>query len=237
MRRRLFGTGVILLGLSALAMAQAQTPPEPPPEPARLLDGSIPGMTPFATAGGNVVLSVAVLPDGHVGTIDVLRTTPPYTDALVESVRAWRFSPALDSKRRPIDAHVLVSSVIRPPDLYSQTVGTPPKDLRTTDTRVPFPAQSSTPPYPVNAHAGGSVLVESRIDKSGHVVGVTTVKALEPFNVAALDAARSATFRPAEGPDVPPVTYAYQLFVFRAPVVGAGSPGTGGFNPTFQPAK
>src|ERR1043166_3537923 len=104
MRRRLFGTGVILLGLSALAMAQAQTPPETPPEPARLLDGSVPAMPPSAPAGGNVVVSVAVLPDGHVGTIDVLRTTPPYTDALVESVRAWRFSPALDSKRRPIDA-------------------------------------------------------------------------------------------------------------------------------------
>src|SRR5262249_919301 len=153
-----------------------------PPEPARLVDGSLPGMTPFATAGGNVVLSVAVSSAGRVGAIDVLRTTPPFTQALVESVRAWRFSPALDSRGRPPDGHVLVSSVIRPPDLSSQAVGPPPKDVAAPDARVPFPAQFSTPGYPVNAHAGGSVLVESRIDKSGHVISARTVKSLPPFD-------------------------------------------------------
>ena len=233
-------TGAIVLALTTLSFAQAPASApggDVPPEPARLLDGSVPGITPFATAGGNVVLSVAVSPAGRVGAIDILRTTPPFTDALVESVRAWRFSSALDNKGRPVDSHVLVSSLIRPPDLYSQAVGTLPKDVRTSDTRVPFPAQMTTPRYPVNANAGGSVLVEARIDKSGHVVSTNTIKSLPPFDSSALDSVRSMTFRPAEGKDDPPTTYAYLLFVFRAPVVGAGSPGTGGLNPTFQPVK
>ena len=194
-------------------------------------------MTPFVTSGGNVVLSVAVSAAGRVTAVEVLRTTPPFTDPLVESVKAWRFSPALDGKGRPIDGHVLVASVILPPDLFSQTVGTPPQDLRTSDTRVPFPAQSSTPGYPINAHSGGVVLVESRVDKSGHVVGATPIKSLEPFTIPALAAARGTTFRPTDGQDVPPIVNVYLLYVFRAPVVGAGTPGTGGLNPTFQPVK
>src|SRR4029077_8702551 len=110
--------------------------------------------------GASVLWSVAVSASGAVTAMEVLRTTPPYTDPLVASVRAWRFSPALDGKGRPIDSRVMVSSVIRPPDLYSNAVGTLPKDVKTSDTRVPFPAQTSTPVYPVNANGGGSVLVE-----------------------------------------------------------------------------
>ena len=83
----------------------------------------------------------------------------------------------------------------------------------------------------------GKRMVESRIDKSGRVLTSTLVKSQPPFDASALDTLRTWTFRPAEGPDVPATTYAYLLFVFRAPGVGAGSPGVGGLNPTFQPAK
>ncbi len=216
--------GVIVLALNALTLA-AQTE-DRPPEPARLLDGSVPGMTPFTTAGGNVVLTVAVSSSGQVGGVEVLRTTPPFTEPLVDAVRAWRFSPALDGKQRPIDSQVLVASLIRPPDLYLQAVGTPPKDVRAADPRVAFPTLMPTPRYAIDAHAGGTVLVEVGVDRSGHVAAAAAVKSCPPFDTIALDSARSWTFRPAEGPDLPPMTFAYLLFVFRAPVVGAGSPGS-----------
>jgi TonB family protein len=178
-------------------------------------------MPPLAASGGSVVLSVAVSASGSVGGIDVLRSTPPFTDAAVSAVRTWRFSPARDSARKPMDTRVLVDAVVGAPSLNVPTVGTPPKDVAPADTRVPFPAQASAPSYPVNARSEGTVLVEARIDPAGHVVGATAVRSSPPFDSAAIAAARSWVFRPAQGAAAPPSTYAYMLFVFRQPVMGA----------------
>jgi len=177
-------------------------------------------MPPLATGGGDVMLSVAVSSAGAVGAIDVLRSTPPFTDTVVGAVRTWKFSPALDPGRKPMDTRVLVDAVIGAPSLNVPTVGTPPKDVSPADTRVPFPAATSAPVYPVNARSEGTVLVETRVDPSGQVVGVTAVRSAPPFDTAAMDAARAWKFRPAEGPAAPPSTYAYLLFVFRQPIVG-----------------
>ena len=190
-------------------------------EPARFIDGSIPRMPPLASSGGDVMLSVAVSFSGAVGAIDVLRSTPPFTDPVVAAVRTWHFAPALDSARKPMDTRVLVDAVVGAPTLNGPTVGTPPKDVSTSDTRVPFPAQVSAPAFPVNARSEGTVLVETRVDVTGHVVGVTAVRSSPPFDDSAMDAARSWTFRPAQGAAAPPSTFAYVLFVFRQPVMGA----------------
>jgi TonB family protein len=208
-------TCAIVLASAAMAFAQADI------EPARFVNGSIPRMPPLATSGGDVMLSVAVSSAGAVGAIDVLRSTPPFTDAVVGAVRTWRFSPALDPDRKPMDTRVLVDAVIGAPSLNVPTVGTPPKDVSAPDSRVPFPATASAPAYPVNARSDGAVLVETRVDPSGQVVGVTAVRSAPPFDTPAMDAARAWTFRPAQGPAAPPSTYAYLLFVFRQPVVGA----------------
>ena len=208
---------VAVLGVltPAVALAQADI------EPARFIDGSIPQMPPLAASGGDVMLSVAVSASGTVGAVDVLRSTPPFTDAVTAAVRTWRFSPALDGKRIPMDARVLVDVVVGAPSLNVPTVGTPPRDAAAPDTRVPFPAQVSAPPYPVNARSEGTALVETRVDPTGHVVGVTSLRSSPPFDVVAMDAARTWTFRPAQGAAAPPSTYAYLIFVFRQPVMGA----------------
>ena len=211
----------ILWASVAPALAQADV------EPARFIDGSIPRMPPLAAAGGDVALSIAVSSTGAVSAIDILRTTPPFTDALVQAVRSWRFTPALDSRRKPVDSHVLVDAVVGSPGGYAPTVGTPPKDVSTSDMRVPFPAQTYGPAYPVNARSEGTVLVEARVDSTGHAVAVTAVRSAPPFDSPALDAVRSWTFRPAQGADAPPSTYAYILFVFRQTVYAAPAPANG----------
>jgi len=176
-----------------------------------------------------VIVSAAVSETGTVTGVDVLRSTPPFTDAVVRAVRTWQFSAALDSDRKPMIGHVLIQAIARPPSLNSPTIGTPPKDVAAADTRVPYPAQTQTPLYPVNARAEGTVLVETRVDSRGRVVDATTLRSAPPFDSAALDAARAWTFRPAQGPSAPPSTYAYLVFVFRQPIVGpGGSPGTPG---------
>ncbi len=216
MRRCVLMVCAILLGSAIPALAQADI------VPARFIDGSIPKMPAQAVGGGDVLLSVAVSAAGAVSAIDVLRTTPPYTDTLIEAVRTWRFVPALDAKRTPMDTRVLVDARIGAPGLSGPTLGTPPKDVSTADSRVPFPAQTTAPPYPPNARDTGTVLVETRVDSTGHVVGVTAVRSSPAFDSAALDAARTSTFRPAQSADAPSSTYAYVLFVFRHAMFNAG---------------
>jgi TonB family protein len=177
-------------------------------------------MPPRVVAGGQVMLSVAVSAAGTTSAIEVLRSTPPYTETLVDAVKSWRFAASLDSKRKPMNTRVLIGADITSASLRVPTLGTPPVDISTSDMRVPFPAQTTPAPYLVNARAGGTVLVETRIDSAGKVVAVTAVRSKPPFDSAALDTARSWSFRPAQGPDAPPSTYAYLLFVFRQPVMG-----------------
>jgi len=216
--------GVGALTISVLAQADI--------EPARFVDGSIPTVPVLMTAGADVIVSAAVSDAGRVTKVDVMRTTPPFTDVVVDAVRTWRFTPALDSDRKPMATRVLVEAVARPPSLNTPTVGTPPKDVAAADSRVPFPSQTQTPLYPVNARAEGTVVVEARVDATGHVVGVTAVRSSPPFDTPALDAARSWTFRPAQGPGAPPSTYAYLVFVFRQPiVVPTSSPGSAATTP------
>ena len=210
-------TCAIVLAGASHALAQADI------EPARFVDGAIPRMPPNAVSGGDVLLSVAVSSTGAVGAIDVLRSTPPFTDSVVAAVKTWKFSPALDSTRKPMDTRVLVDAVIGAPTLNTPTLGTPPKDAAPPDRRIPFPAKASAPAYPVNARFEGAVLVETRVAPSGQVVGVTAIRSSPPFDTPALDAARTWTFRPAQSADAPPSTYAYLLFVFRQPVAGAAA--------------
>jgi TonB family protein len=215
--------GVGALTISVLAQGDIQ--------PARFVDGSIPVVPVLMTAGADVIVSAAVSPIGRVTAVDVVRSTPPLTDAVVLAVRTWRFTPSLDSDRKPMAARVLVDVVARPPSLNAPTIGTPPKDVAPPDSRVPFPAQTRTPLYPVNARSEGTVVVEARIDTTGHVVGVTAVRSSPPFDTPALDAAKAWTFVPARGAAVPPSTYAYLVFVFRQPIIGS-TPGQSPTPPT-----
>src|SRR5436853_885286 len=134
--KRLATVTAIVLASAAAMVAQSDI------QPARFSEGNLPGAPPLAVAGGQVMLSVGVSSKGEVGTIEVLRSTPPYTESLVEAVKSWRFSPALDEKRQPMNSRVLIGSVVTAPSLYAPTLGTPPKDISTDDGRVPFPAQT-----------------------------------------------------------------------------------------------
>jgi len=179
-------------------------------------------MPPNAAAGGDVLLSVAVSSAGAVSAVDILRSTPPFTDVVVSAVRTWKFSPALDGVRKPMDTRVLVEALVGAPSLNVPTVGTPPATV-SADTRVPLPVKAVAPVYPVNARSDGAVLVETRVDAAGRVVAVTAVRSAPPFDSPAMDAVRSWTFRPAQGPSAPPSTYVYVLCVFRQPVMGAAA--------------
>jgi len=173
-----------------------------------------------AVAAGEVLLSLNISSAGSVGAVDVLRTTPPFTDAVVAAVRNWRFAPAVDDQRKPMASRVLVGAMFSAPSLRAPTVGTPPKDVAPAATALPMPLTAPMPLFPPNARSAGTVMLETLVAPSGKVVAVTTIRSNPPFDEPAMQAARAWVFRPPQGAGLPPNNYAYLIFAFRQPVVG-----------------
>src|SRR6516225_808705 len=138
--------GISALTISLLAQADI--------EPARFRSGAAPVVPVMMTAGGDVIVSLAVSDGGAVTDVDVLRSTPPFTDAVVRAVQTWHFTPGTDQDGKPMATRVLVNVIARAPTLNSPTVGTPPVNVAM-DARVPYPALSQPPLYPINARTEG----------------------------------------------------------------------------------
>jgi TonB family protein len=190
------------------------------PQPARLQNGGLPIVPVQAVAAGEVLLSLNVSPTGSVGAVDVLRTTPPFTDAVVTAVRGWHFAPATDEQRKPMASRVLVGAMFTAPSIRVPTVGVPPKDVTPAATALPMPLTAPMPLFPPNARFGGTVMLETLVGPTGKVVAVTTIRTNPPFDEPAMEAARRWVFRPPQGPGLPPTNYAYLIFAFRQPLVG-----------------
>lgn len=204
--------------------------------PAQYRDGEPPPIQARAVGGGEVFLEVSVTDRGLVDAVRVLRTSPPFTESVVETVRRWRFAPAeeeieleagqrrdggpqIPSRRRtPTPSKVLVGAVFRPPTIHTPTLGEPPKDVASSSEEVPFPSATSMPPYPPNALFDGIVIVEMHVDSDGRVRTARVVRSAGSFDEPALAASKQWRFEPARmrGKTVESVTYV--AFAFRQPV-------------------
>ena len=184
--------------------------------PARFRSGSLPGVPFDAVGGGEVFVELEIGRDGHVIGTTPVRTTPPFTEYVLDAVRDWQFTPAKDVV--PVPSTVMVAALFRPPALNGPTLGTPPSDVGRLSRGVAAPTNTSMPPYPANAHAGGVVLLEVLVAATGAVENARVVKSAPPFDDAAQKTVRLWKFAPAQrgGMTVPSV--AYVIFAFRPPV-------------------
>src|SRR4249920_1175426 len=83
------------IALALIAAAHVALTAAPVFHPAKYLDGTLPALPPTTVVGGGeVMLEVDVTSGGAVRGVRTLRTTPPYTDALIAATKTWRFSPA-----------------------------------------------------------------------------------------------------------------------------------------------
>jgi TonB family protein len=204
------------LPLLALATALAAPAAALP----HFVGGPMPSFDPRAVGWGDVRLEVTVGADGLVSAIETLRTSPPYTEALVAAVSSWRFEPAeADGVLR--QAPVLVMGIFRPRVLYdTPALGTPPVDVVEPSSRVPAPLEIPRAVYPARALRDGYVLVETVVAIDGAVERTTVVAATSPaFEGSALSAAARTRFRPAEADGRPVPGRAYLLYGFRSPAV------------------
>ena len=172
---------------------------------------------PQVPGGGEVLLEVTVSEDGKVLKGRTLRSTPPFTDLLVDAVRLWRFHPAED-RGDEVESGVLVAGLFRPPTLSGPTVGEEPKDVTPPSDSIPMPYEAVLPVYPPGALADGVVLVEIIVERDGTVEAVRVLRSSAAFDQAATDAALQWKFRPARRDGTPVPSFAYIVFGFRQPV-------------------
>lgn len=209
--------------------------------PARYRAGTLPALPVMALGGGQVFLELAVSREGRVTAVTPLRTTPPFTDLVVDVLRDWQFLPAEENAgpeperadepelRRPIASTVLAAAVFRSPALNTPALGEAPKDVAPASDETAFPLTTTMPPFPPSALSSGVVLLEARIDRTGAVADVTVIRSAPPFDDAAQRAARQWSFRPARLRGTPVSTVVYILFGFPVPVTSAPTVPRGSF--------
>jgi TonB family protein len=210
-RRVLAAVLAVVLHGAVPAAAQLQS------APVRYVSGALPVAPPVAVSGGEVVLDVLVAADGHVSSIRTVRTTPPFTDAVIAAVGGWQFTPT--GGRRADDRPVLVAAMFTAPVLEGPTVGELPKDVATPALGTPSILASPAALYPPRAVGIGAVLIEATIDGTGPPASVRVIVSSPAFDGAALAAAKSWSFVAVQD-NGGAATRAYLLFVFQQPVIG-----------------
>jgi TonB family protein len=220
MTRRLWAILFVALGVAVSAQTRFR--------PAQYAGGALPIVPVRAVGGGEVLLELALAKDGSVAETKILRTTPPFTAALLAATRTWRFRPAeqlIESADRsqpaawvPAASTVLVANIVRPPTLNAPTLGQPPQDVAAAADDTPFPLNIIPPPFPPRARDDGSVLVEVMIDARGRVSEARVLQSSPAFDEVALTTARGWSFRPARVRGESVAVYAYLVFAFRQPV-------------------
>ncbi len=201
--------------------------------PARYRAGTVPALAVMALGGGQVFLELAVSREGRVTAVTPLRTTPPFTDLVIDAVRDWQFLPAeervelepgragVPESRTPVATKVLVAAVFRPPALNTPTLGEAPRDIASASDETAFPLTTTVPPFPPLAHSSGAVLLEAQVDRNGAVAGAAVIRSAPPFDDAAQEAVAQWSFRPARVRGIPVATLVYILLGFPVPVGSA----------------
>jgi len=185
--------------------------------PAQFQSGELPAIPVLGVGGGVLILEVAVGRDGGVRAVKRTHSTLAFADAVIATVKGWRFRPAGEAAA-PVDSTVLVSAVFRPPAMYAAGSSTPMRDDGSASKDAPFPLRIVTPPFPPRARMGGVVLVEVRVDAKGEVSGVKVVRSASGFDDTATQAAHRWTFRSAQAAGEPVPALAYVIFGFPQPV-------------------
>jgi outer membrane biosynthesis protein TonB len=213
-----FKVAASALALSAVVSAQ-QTSYAPP----RLVRGDLPSLpAPTVVGGGEVMIEATIAQNGALARPVVLRSTPPFTNMVLDAVSTWSFMPAratTDGKETAVDGAVLIAAVYRPPTLLNgPTVGDRPQDLANASSNAPYAVSMAAPSYPPQTQMGGVLLYEMSLDESGQVRSVRGVASIPGFDAAARDALAQWKFRGAAFKGRPVPSTAYVIFAFSQPV-------------------
>ena len=219
----------IFVGASLLSAAMMVQPSN---TAARYASGAVPGLpaVPQAVGGGQVFLELDVNESGAVVRATPRRTTPPFTQLVVDAVSGWRFSPASEEKfdkqgkslgSGTVSSKVLVAAFYRQPTVIGPTIGEAPRELGVASASIAYPTAITEPKFNVLSRDRGVVLVEALVDSTGKVASARVIGSAPPFDDAALEAARQWKFSPASGGNRVISSYVYLVFGFPEPITVA----------------
>jgi TonB family protein len=211
-----FALGVLAVLTGASIVAQADDASDF--RPARRLSGTTPSL-PSVNVIGSIEerLELAVGATGHVEAVAAAQATPG-PSLLSPAVADWQFQTATESGAA-VASRVLVAAIVRAPEWYDDTIpSTVPMDFTERSGEIPFPTTITAPVYPPFAVADAVAIVEVFVDPDGRVSAARLVNRAEAFESAALSAARSWLFQPAQRNGQPVSAYAYLVFGFRRPL-------------------
>jgi len=212
----------LLIAICGFAVALSAQESSSPPQ---LQTGAAPAFPVIAVGGGEVLLELSVGSDGRVTEVKPLRTTPPFTETLTQTVREWRFRPAEDA-RRPVASTVLVAGLFRPPALNMPTLGEAPKPGAPASEETAFPLKMTPPLFPPMANRGGVVLLEAHVDRGGQTGEIKVLRSAAPFDDAARRAVADWIFRPARIRGTYTPSLVYVVLGFAAPTSMGAPSGT-----------
>jgi TonB family protein len=193
--------------------------------PPRLISGPPPALPPpTVVAGGEVIIEATVEKDGSLTHPVVLRSTPPYTQMVLDAIGGWHFRPArvpdANGNDQTVASKVLIAAVYRAPALFNGPMaGSPPVDVVRPSGEAPYPVAMTQPAYPPQARTGGVVVMEVSLDEAGTPKIVRTVRSDPGFESAARDALSRWQFRGASLRSKPVPSTAYVIFGFVSPIV------------------
>jgi TonB family protein len=210
-------TSACALSFVVLAQQPAYIPPH-------LVRGDLPSLPgPTVIGGGEVMIEATIDQSGALTHPVVLRTTPPFTNLVLDAVSRWSFEPArgtIEGKQGVVEGGVLIAAIYRPPTLMNgPTIGDRPQDLAAASSNAPYAVSTAAPSYPTQAQSSAVVLYEIALDEAGQIRSVRAVASNPAFDAAAKDALLQWKFRGATAKGRPVPSNAYVIFGFSQPVV------------------
>jgi outer membrane biosynthesis protein TonB len=217
---------IFTVAASALALSVAVSAQQLSYIPPRLIRGDLPAMpAPTVIGGGEVMIEATIDQSGALTHPIVLRSTPPFSNLVLDAVSQWSFSPAratTDGREAVVDGTVFIAAIYRQPALMNgPAIGDQPRDLASASSNAPYAVSTVTPSYPPMALMGAVLLYEISLDEGGQVHSMREVASNPGFDGAAQDALAQWKFRGATVNGRPVPSTAYVIFVFRQPIIAS----------------
>jgi hypothetical protein len=182
----------------------------------------------MVAGGGEVVIEATIDSAGSLSRPVLLRSTPPYSQMILDAIARWRFRPAqaigADGTEGTVEGTVVIAAIYRPPTLFNgPTIGEQPLPLAAGTGSAAIPVAMVPPVHPPLAVNDAVVVYELLIDEAGQIREVRAITPQPGFDEAAFSALRQWKFLPASYRGRPAPTTAYAVFGFRSPVVSGVS--------------